>query len=207
MKNTKRIVESFEEFTSNQDLMGSTSVNREVDVLAMDMLASLEDVGMFPNDYGDNELRLVFKDGSYIYLFFAMPLRDQTNLKSSKLRMFNTRQDEGLAKEFMGEIRNVMRHGDFPYSTIETVIKEFGKEVRMSSTNQMKGFGESEIEKEVEDFLSSLGYIIKDYKRGIAFKMDNPRREFRIGKLLTKYLGNNSSLLQKYMNDLYREGV
>jgi hypothetical protein len=220
MKNTKRgcstckqqkserIVESFEEFTSKQDMMGSPLVNTEVDVLAMDMLASLEDVGMFPNEYGDNELRLVFKDGSYIYLFFAIPLRDQTNLRSSKLRMFNTRDNDGLANEFMGEIRNIMRNGDFPYSTIEMVIKEFGKEFRMPQKHVPTG----EIQKEVEVVLNSMNYTIKDYKLGIAYQIDDPKREIRIGKLLNKYLQSNpidhrthyNTILDRFNSDVDR---
>ncbi len=63
-------------------------------------------------------------------------------------------------------------------------------------------FSIGDTEKEVKEFLTSIGYSIKDYKLGIAFQTDNPKREIRIGKLLNKE--NQSELLNKFQVDINR---
>ncbi len=44
----------------------------------------------------------------------------------------------------------------------------------------------STVEPKIKEFLASIGYEIKDYIGNSAFKSDNPRREGRIGKLLSQ---------------------
>ena len=45
---------------------------------------------------------------------------------------------------------------------------------------------ENESYLKIKKYLNSVGYDIKDYKLGIAFQIDNPKREIRIGKILNK---------------------
>jgi len=63
-------------------------------------------------------------------------------------------------------------------------------------------FSVGETEKEVKEFLSTVGYTIKDYKLGIAFQTDNPKREIRIGKILNKE--KQPELLNKFQVDINR---
>jgi hypothetical protein len=57
----------------------------------------------------------------------------------------------------------------------------------------------------IKKFLTSIGYSIKDYKLGIAFQTDNPKREIRIGKLLNKE--GQKNLLKLFTEDPDREMV
>lgn len=51
----------------------------------------------------------------------------------------------------------------------------------------------------ITNFLKTLGYEIKDYKLGLAYKTDNPKREIKIGKVLQKE--NRDDLINLFMKD------
>jgi len=51
----------------------------------------------------------------------------------------------------------------------------------------------SRLQKDIERTLNTLGYKIKDYGLGLAYKIDNPKRIVRIGKLLNS-IGDTFSL-------------
>jgi len=96
------------------------------------------------------------------------------------------------------------------------------KEIGFSETMKILGVDKSifkytgyvhnfETKKEVEITLNGMGYSIKDYKLGIAFKIDNPKREVRICKLLNRlvdaekeYYSQIPQILYDYNNDLDR---
>jgi len=61
---------------------------------------------------------------------------------------------------------------------------------------------ENESYLKIKKYLNSIGYDIKDYKLGIAFEIDNPKREIRIGKILNKE--NQSKLLKLFTEDTDR---
>ncbi len=62
---------------------------------------------------------------------------------------------------------------------------------------------ESPVQTEIGWFLSSVGYTIADYIQGSAFQNDNPKRQVRIGKLLSQ--NKKTELLQKFNMDPIRQ--
>ncbi len=130
-----RLVESFEEFVGKMESGGygmdsskKSSVST-LSTLGSRILNSLEDINIEQNIYSDYELRFIFDDSSYIYFIFNKPLNNVTNVRASKLSMFNSKGG-GLADEFMGDIRRLMRNGgNYPYSIIEEVISHYGKDL------------------------------------------------------------------------------
>jgi hypothetical protein len=61
----------------------------------------------------------------------------------------------------------------------------------------------STIEPQIKEFLSSIGYGIKDYIGNLAFKLDNPKREVKIGKLLSQ--NGKEDLRNLFLGDPIRE--
>ena len=100
-----------------------------------------------------------------------------------------------LAKKYvkMGEERN-------PATTAKMDVV-FNKKQRLYLPVQKKV--KSKIEPQIKEFLASIGYEIKSYVGNLAFKSDNPRREGRIGKLLSQ--NNRPDLQDLFLKDPTRE--
>ncbi len=61
----------------------------------------------------------------------------------------------------------------------------------------------STVEPQIKEFLETIGYGIKDYIGNLAFKLDNPKREVKIGKLLSQ--NNKEDLRDLFLRDPIRE--
>ena len=103
-----------------------------------------------------------------------------------------------LAKEYISYGKNR------PSWLVDKLNELFDNQQRIyipvDTTTQSKPF--NRLEKEIERFLNYKHYEIKDYKLGIAFQRDNPKREVRIGKLLQKF--GDTTLLKLFNEDPLR---
>ncbi len=61
----------------------------------------------------------------------------------------------------------------------------------------------STMEPQIASFLKEIGYGIKDYLGNLAFKLDNPKREVKIGKLLSQ--NGKEDLRNLFLGDPIRE--
>ena len=89
---------------------------------------------------------------------------------------------------------------DRPKGIVDKLNELFNNQQRVYIPIDETTKGQTQIK--VEQFLSSINYSIKDYKLGIAFQTDNPKREIRIGKLLQKE--KQPDLLKMFNEDTNR---
>jgi hypothetical protein len=120
MTKNKRLVESFEEFTSKLES------GNQVTELGDKIISNLAGIYSAINKHGGEEIRFIFNDGSYLYFIFVKKLNPM-DIKNSMLRVFNFRGDGFVAQEFMEGIRSLMREEtNYLYDVVQYVMDSNG---------------------------------------------------------------------------------